>query len=153
MFTKPIQPESEVVQPEPEIVEQEVHLAQNTSETDLSANNNPPVANARTICVQCRHSNPSGSRFCNECGSQLSSLCSVEFLVSGVEKAWYTTDEYVPYEYANSKRYEVEDTFFQRIFTLISSLRPENFRPKRENSDLQGGLGQFHLSPYSRRTH
>lgn len=34
---------------------------------------------------------------------------SVEFLVSGVEKAWYTT-----YSYGGSQRYEQEDTFFSK---------------------------------------
>jgi hypothetical protein len=75
IFTRPIQPEPEVVQPA-------VHLAENTfsSENDLSTNtpsgNIPPIANARTICVQCKHNNLDGSKFCNECGSQLSSSCS-----------------------------------------------------------------------------
>ena len=72
MFTRPIQPESESA------IEPEVHIAENTtpSEKDLSVDNVPLIANAKTVCVQCRHNNPDGSKFCNECGSQLSSLCS-----------------------------------------------------------------------------
>jgi ribosomal protein L40E len=77
IFTKPAQPETEVIEPEID-AEPEVHIAENTTsaEKDLSANNIPSVANAKTVCVQCRHINPDGSKFCNECGSQLSSLCS-----------------------------------------------------------------------------
>jgi ribosomal protein L40E len=31
---------------------------------------------AQCNCIQCSHDNPVGSKFCNKCGSQLSSLCS-----------------------------------------------------------------------------
>jgi ribosomal protein L40E len=77
MIFRPIQPEFEVVQPEPEIVQPEVNLADSSmsSENDPSANIISPKADARTVCVQCRYNNPDGSKFCNECGSQLSSLC------------------------------------------------------------------------------
>jgi ribosomal protein L40E len=77
IFTKPIHPEPEPEpEPEVEVVQSELAESTITSGNNLSTENIPPIANARTACVQCGHNNPSGSEFCNGCGSQLSSLCS-----------------------------------------------------------------------------
>lgn len=76
IFTRPIQPEPEVVQPMVHLAEETISSENDPSTTNIPTDNIPPVANARTICVQCRHNNLDGSKFCNECGSQLSSSCS-----------------------------------------------------------------------------